>query len=173
MLQHPLSSKGARRPLLLELLIIPKMGIIPHSRLILWKPIIVRMDKIPRQTILWHNAVHHTVDSYIPTDNILESQEQVSEHNMDYLMLQDRKHIIPTLFGIRAFLKNFRKKVLIEIELDESVSGDTSDGSGINPVVSIHKDLLELLNDMSIELLMPGEIDNALNQLFGYINITL
>ena len=91
---------------------------------------------------------------------------------MEDLVFQYTEDVPPGLLTA-IFSHNLAEKVLIEVELDESVALNTPYSGRFDPVVAVHIHLLELLDDVSVELLVTSEVYHALQKVFGYIGFTL
>jgi hypothetical protein len=125
------------------------------------------MDIVPRQHLLVVIRVEDGIDNAIyghtATGLVLELEEEMTKDAVADFMLLHIQHVCPRLIsGVLG--ENSPKEVRIHPHLDESLAGEPSHGCRRNGMVAMHPDFLKLLDDMTIELLVPGKMDDALDE---------
>jgi hypothetical protein len=90
---------------------------------------------------------------------------------MQYFVLLCTQDIVPRLFAL--LLVETSEVVKVQPQLDELLTREAPDCCGGYMMRVTNIDLLELLNDMTVELLVPGNMDNALDEFLLNVNLSL
>ncbi len=165
MRQNSLRAEPPALALLLVLLVIAQVGVVPHSRLPFRKAVLVRMNIIAGQLVLRYVAVRHKVHSNSASVGILEPQKQMSENNMENLVFKNSEHELPSLI-MPVLVEEGIEEFLAQVHLQEALAGNTTNGGSLHSVALANKHLLKLLDDVTIEFLVPSKMHDAPDKFF-------